>query len=100
MTSSHEVALKNSIEPTLETHTDQLDRLAGSVNYTNCLRKYNPSYIKMEYTNRAGGWKASIKDENTGEEIHGASLFTRHNIDGWQEHSIEFVNDSTTNATF
>ena len=54
----------------------------------------------MEYTNRAGGWKASIKDENTGQEIHGASLFTRHNIDGWQEHSIDFVNDSTTNATF
>jgi hypothetical protein len=32
----------------------------------------------MEYTNKAGGWKASIKDNNTGEEIHGASLFSRH----------------------
>ena len=100
MASSHEAVLKNSIEPTLGAHTDQLDRLAGSVSYINCLKNHNPDLVKMEYTNRAGGWKASIKDENTGEEIHGASLFTRHNVDGWQEHSVEFVNDNTTNATF
>ena len=97
---SHDVQLKQGIQPTLEQHSDTLDRLAGSVSYNNCLKNYDPSLIKMEYTNRAGGWKASIKDENTGEEIHGASLFTRHNVDGWQEHSVEFVNDNTTNATF
>ena len=78
----------------------KMDDIFVSTQHNNCLKKYNPNLIKMEYTNRAGGWKASIKDENTGEEIHGASLFTRHNIDGWQEHSIEFVNDNTTNATF
>ena len=78
MVSAHEGALKNEVEPALSAHADQLDRLAGSVNYTNCLRKYNPNRIKMEYTNKAGGWKASIKDNKTGEEIHGASLFSRH----------------------
>ena len=78
----------------------EMDNIFASVQYNNCLKNHDPNLIKMEYTNRAGGWKASIKDENTGEEIHGASLFTRHNVDGWQEHSVEFVNDSTTDATF
>lgn len=97
---SHEMQLRQSIQPTLEQHSDTLDRLAGSVSYVNCLKRHGPSLIKMEYTNKAGGWKASITDKNTGEEIHGASLFSRHQIEGWDEHSIEFVNEDTTDATF
>lgn len=78
----------------------EMDNIFASVQYNNCLKNHDPSRIKMEYTNRAGGWKASIKDENTGEEIHGASLFSRHQIEGWDEHSIDFVNESTTDAMF
>ena len=100
MVYEHQTMLDEELVPTLESHADQLDRLAGSVSQINCLKGHAPERIKMEYTNRAGGWKASIKDENTGEEIYGTSLFTRHSTDGWQEHSVEFVNDSTTNATF
>ena len=100
MASSHEVVLKNSVQPTLEQHSDTLDRLAGSISYNNCLKNYDPNLIIMEYTNRAGIWKASIESEATKEEIPGTSLFTDFRVDDWQEHSIDFTNDSTTNATF